>query len=102
MPANLAWKLDAVAALFFVTVAGTVAAAAGFRRGGVRLLAPLVVSVTGFFALAVVQAVLTIEWADAVPGTPGWLIAFSVLPFALLVPPLLLLVCATGVSTRRD
>lgn len=62
MPTHLEWKRDAVTALFFVALG------AGLARR-----VQLVLAVAG--AASVLNLVLGIEWAHAVPGTPAWLLA---------------------------
>jgi hypothetical protein len=62
IPTHLEWKRYAVTALFFVALG------AGLARR-----VQLVLAVAGTASL--LNLVLGIEWAHAVPGTPAWLLA---------------------------
>lgn len=90
-PDYLAWKQHAVAALFLVSVGACAASVATLRRHvSVSLLATL--TALGALAMsAVLSAVVSFQWADAVPGTPGWLAWLSLgtlLPIALAATPI--------------
>lgn len=74
MPSHLEWKRDVVAVLLLVALGAGVAALPNLRRGGRALLGPLAVALGAFAAATVLNAVLTVEWADAVPGTPSLLL----------------------------
>lgn len=90
-PDYLAWKQHAVAALFLVAMAACAVALATLRRHvSVSLLATLI-ALGSLSASAVVGAVVGFQWAEAVPGTPGWLAWLSLgtlLPIALAATPL--------------
>lgn len=73
MPDSLAWKLDAVKVLYVLAVAAGAAAALLLRRGGRELLVASGVAVAALAHVAALSTVLSMQWADAVPGTPGWL-----------------------------
>jgi hypothetical protein len=93
MPGHLAWKQDAVIALFLVGLgagAAACAAAAGRRRA---VLPAAGVGLAALAAQGLLGAVLSVQWADAVPGTPAWLL---LLPAANLV-----LLAGAGVAAAR-
>jgi hypothetical protein len=62
MPGQLEWKRDAVVALVLVALG------AGLAR---RVTLVLAVAAPA----AILNLVLGVEWAEAVPGTPAWLVA---------------------------
>jgi hypothetical protein len=74
MPGHLEWKRDAVVVLLLVAVGAAAAALPSLRRGGGGLLGPLAVALGAAGVASVLGVVLTVEWAEAVPGTPSWLI----------------------------
>lgn len=89
IPGYLAWKRDAALVLALAT--GAAAVGALFRLPGTRLALA-----TAPVALGLVWAVLTVEWADAVPGTPARLV---VLAFAQLAVCLVPALCAARALT---
>jgi hypothetical protein len=80
-PDYLHWKQDKVAQLFLLALAPCGVALLRFRRADRIFLAALFVAVGVLGAAAVLSVVLAAQWADAVPGTPSWLL---VLPLGLL------------------
>jgi hypothetical protein len=80
IPGHLAWKRDAVALLALASVAAAAAALLRVRGAGPALaVAPA--------GLGVVGVLLTVEWADAVPGTPGWLVVVALAQLGLCLVP---------------
>jgi predicted short-subunit dehydrogenase-like oxidoreductase (DUF2520 family) len=73
MPDHLAWKLDAVKMLYLVAIGAGAVAAASLRRAGRELVVASAVVVAALAHVAALSTVLSLQWADAVPGTPGWL-----------------------------
>ncbi len=90
-PDYLAWKQHAVAALFLVAVgAWAVAVATPRRHVSVSIFATLA-ALGSLVAAAVLGAVVSFQWAEAVPGTPGWLAWLSlgaIVPIVLAATPL--------------
>jgi hypothetical protein len=84
MPGHLAWKQDAVIGLFLVGLgAGAVACAAAAGRR--RVILPAAgVGLVALAAQSLLGAALAVEWADAVPGTPAWLLLLPAANVALL------------------
>jgi hypothetical protein len=78
MPGHLEWKRDAVVVLLLVALGAALAALPSLGR----LLAPLVVALGALGGASLLGIVLTLEWTEAVSGTPGWLLA---VPAAQLV-----------------
>ncbi|HET9674397.1 MAG TPA: hypothetical protein VFP31_06250 [Gaiellaceae bacterium] len=72
-PSQLAWKQDLVTALLLFAAGAAAVGTARLRRANGSLLAATAVAVVAGSAAAIVGVVLSFEWADAVPGTPGWL-----------------------------
>lgn len=72
-PDYLHWQQDKVAQLFLLGVAAGLVAAATWRRGGRIRMAACVVAALALVGMAALGAVLSVQWADAVPGTPAWL-----------------------------
>jgi hypothetical protein len=91
MPAHLEWKRDVVAVLLLVALGAGIAALPSLKRGGRALLGPLTVALGAFAVAAVLNAILTVEWADAVPGTPSWLLLVAATQLALATAAALLL-----------
>lgn len=81
MPRHLAWKQDAAGWLMLVALGAFASAALAWRQGRRSLVAPLIVGQGALTGVAVLSVILSVQWAAAVPGTPGW----------LLVPPLFML-----------
>jgi hypothetical protein len=71
-PEHLRWKQDKIAQLFLLAIGAVVVTALSWRRRG-RLRFLALASAAGALALmAVLGVVLSIQWADAVPGSPQW------------------------------
>lgn len=90
-PDYLAWKQHAVAAVFLVAIGACAVALVSLRRHvAVSLLATLT-ALASLSVCAVLGAVVSFQWAEAVPGTPGWLAWLSLgtlLPIGLAATPL--------------
>ena len=82
MPRALAWKQDAVLGLSAAAALATAVSAAGLRRAGWALLAPVGVAAAALCAGGILGLVLAVQWADYVPGTPGWLVGVPLLQLA--------------------
>ena len=72
MPGHLAWKQDALAALYLAAAVAAAATGLLFRRGRGLLVADASALVP-LVAAAAVSAALGVQWAEAVAGTPPWL-----------------------------
>jgi hypothetical protein len=83
MPGHLEWKRDAVVVLLLVAAGAAVASLPSLRRGGRGLLGPLAVALATLGAASVLSLVLTLEWLDAVSGTPSWLLLIPAAQVAL-------------------
>ena len=82
MPARLAWKQDAVLVLFFVGLGASAIALAAFRRP--RVLVPAAgIAFVALTGMTVLGTILSFQWADAVPGTPSWLVLVSIFQLGL-------------------
>jgi hypothetical protein len=80
IPAHLAWKRDALAVLALVTLGAAVGSFLGSRVARTAVaLAPAALGATG--------VLLILDWADAVPGTPGWLLAVAFGQLGLCLVP---------------
>lgn len=85
-PDHLAWKQQAVVTLFLVAFAACSIGLAALRRNAAALIAATALAVACLGAAAILGAVLSFQWAAAVPDTPGWLPWLSlavVLPIAV-------------------
>jgi HAAS len=98
-PEYLHWKQDRAAQLFLLSAALGLAAVVSWRRGGLLRLGSLAGSVVAFAAGAGMTVVLSVQWADAVPGTPGWLVLVPVAQFLLVAAAAGLL--ARAIALRR-
>jgi hypothetical protein len=84
VPAYLAWKRDVSLYLWAASLVAGVVVLIAVRRGGRVLLAAVVATVAALVPMAVLQLVLAVQWADAVPGTPRWLLLVPVLELVLV------------------
>lgn len=84
-PDYLRWKQDTIAQLFLLALAASGVALLRFRRADRIFLAALTVAVGALAAAAALSIVLGVQWADAVPGTPSWLLAVPLGLTALVV-----------------
>lgn len=84
-PDYLHWKQDKIAQLFLLALAASGLALLRFRRADRIFLAALTVAVGALAAAATLAVVLGIQWAEAVPGTPSWLLLVPVSLLALVV-----------------
>jgi hypothetical protein len=73
MPEHLRWKLDAVEILYLLALGAGAVALLFLRRAGRELVVACVVVLAVLLHVAALSTVLTMQWANAVPGTPGWL-----------------------------
>lgn len=73
MPDHLQWKLDAIELLYLLAVGAGAVAALFLRRAGRELVIACGVVLAALTQLAALNTVLSVQWAEAVPGTPGWL-----------------------------
>jgi hypothetical protein len=91
MPAHLRWKVDAVEMLYVLAVAASAVALLFLRRAGRELVVGCAVVLAVLLHVAALSAVLTVQWENAVPGTPGWLrlVAFAQLAGTLAAAALL-------------
>ena len=90
-PDYLAWKQLAVATFFLVSAGACGVALATVRRHVAVSILATSTALASLAASAVLGAVVSFQWADAVPGTPGWLAWLSLgtlLPLALAATPL--------------
>jgi hypothetical protein len=72
-PDYLAWKQTAALVLYLLAlVAGTIAVAA-LRRNARVVAGATAMSLGALTAASAVGTILAFQWADAVPGTSGWL-----------------------------
>ena len=93
-PGYLAWKQDASLVLFFASVAAALIALPAIRRPRV-VLAAVAAGVAGLTATAALGTVLAFQWANAVPGTPGWLPWLSLAAWPGLAAAAFVVVCAS-------
>jgi hypothetical protein len=73
MPDHLQWKLDAVRILFVVALVSAAAAGLLLRRGGRDAVVACAVVLAVLAHVGGLSALLSAQWEEAVPGTPGWL-----------------------------
>jgi hypothetical protein len=73
MPDHLRWKLDAIELLYLLAVGAGAVAALFVRRAGRELVVACTLVLAVLAVVAVLTVALSLQWADAVPGTPGWL-----------------------------
>ena len=73
MPGHLRWKLDAIEILYLLALGAGAVAAMFLRRAGRELVVACGVVAAVLASVAALSTVLSIQWAEAVPGTPGWL-----------------------------
>jgi hypothetical protein len=99
IPGHLEWKRDAVVVLLLVALGAAVAALPSLRRGGSALLWPLTVALGAMAAASACGVLLTVQWVDAVPGTPSWLFLIPAAQLGLAVVAAFLLVRARGVAS---
>ena len=93
-PGHLAWKQDASLVLFFASVAAALGALVAIRRPRI-VIGAVAASLAGLTATAALGSVLAFQWADAVPGTPGWLPWLSLAAWPGLAVAGLVVVCAS-------
>jgi hypothetical protein len=84
MPQHLAWKRDAVLVCFLLAVGAVAAALLGSRRGR-PAIAALAAAIVPLAVASVLGTILTVQWEDAVPGTPGSLVMVGIGQIALCV-----------------
>lgn len=72
-PSHLAWKQDLVTALLLFAAGAAAVGLARWHRANGSLLVATTVAVGAAAGASVLGVVLSFEWAEAVPGTPGWL-----------------------------
>jgi HAAS len=72
-PAHLAWKQDVTMALLLLGAGSVAVALLTLPRGNWATVAAAAAAVVAMAGAAIVGTVLAFEWAEAVPGTPGWL-----------------------------
>lgn len=95
MPDSLQWKLDAIKALYLVALGAGAVAAFSVRKPGRDLVLASAV-VLGALALAgALSIVLSMQWKDAVPATPGWLRLVALAQLAATFAAAAMLVRAT-------
>ncbi len=84
-PGYLHWKQDKIVQLFLLALGAGVVAALTWRRFERIRLVALAGAATATTGMAILGAVLSVQWAEAVPGTPGWLalVWFAQLAFAV-------------------
>lgn len=68
--------------------------------GGRLFLGALVTATAALAAMAGLAAVLAVQWADAVPGTPSWLFGVNVVQLALTLAAVVLVARAARLSLR--
>jgi hypothetical protein len=91
MPAELAWKLDAIVWLFAAAAAGATVALGGYI-GRRRLILPAALaSLVALVGVGVLGTILNVQWRDHVPATPPGLLVLGPLQIALAVVGLTLL-----------
>lgn len=73
MPDHLRWKLDAIELLYLLAVGGGAVAALFVRRAGREFVVACTMVLAVLAVVAVLTTALSLQWADAVPGTPRWL-----------------------------
>lgn len=91
MPAELAWKLDAIVWLFAAAAAAGAVALGGYvwRR---RLFAPAALaSLVALVGVGALGTILYAQWRDHVPATPAGLLALGPLQIAVALVGLALL-----------
>jgi hypothetical protein len=98
MPDSLQWKLDAVKGLYLLALVAGAVAAFLVRKPGRDLVLACVVVLAALAHVAALSAVLSIQWADAVPGTPGWLRLVALAQLAATVAAAALLIRAARPS----
>jgi hypothetical protein len=74
MPGHLAWKQDALVVLFLLGLGSGLSAAVHVREAGRAFVLSLLATLALLGVAAGLGLVLSLQWADAVPGTPGWLL----------------------------
>jgi hypothetical protein len=89
MPESLQWKLDAVKGLYLLALGAGVVAALLIRRGGRELVLACAVVLAALAQIGALGTVLSVQWANAVPGTPGWLLLVFAQLFATVAAALL-------------
>jgi hypothetical protein len=96
IPAELAWKRDAIVWLFAAAAAAATVALGGYiwRR---RLILPAALtSLVALVGVGVLSTILNVQWRDHVPATPPRLLVLGPLQIALAVVALVVLVRAAG------
>jgi hypothetical protein len=84
-PAHLAWKQDVTMALLLLGAGAVAVALVTLRRGNGATVAAAGTAVVALAGAAIVATVLAFQWAEAVPGTPGWLAPLGLVQIALAV-----------------
>ena len=82
-PAHLEWKQRAILDLLVVAGGAMLIAASAWRHGGRLRIVASVVAASGLLVMALLGAVLQVQWAGAVPGTPSWLASVWLLQLGL-------------------
>ena len=82
MPQHLAWKRDAVVVCFLLALGATAAALLASRRDRPALL-PLAAAIVPLAVAGALGTILSVQWAEAVSGTPGWLVLVGIGQVAL-------------------
>lgn len=92
MPDHLQWKLDAVKAFYLLALGAGAVAALLLRRAGRDLIVASAVVLAALAQVAALSVVLSVQWGEAVAGTPGWLrlVAFGQLVATLAAAAYLL------------
>jgi hypothetical protein len=73
MPDALQWKLDAVKGFYLLALVAGAVAAFLVRKPGRDLILACALVLAALANVGALSTVLSIQWAGAVPGTPGWL-----------------------------
>jgi hypothetical protein len=73
MPDHLQWKLDAIKVFYLLALGAGAAAALLLRRAGRELVIACAVALGALAHVAALSVVLSVQWENAVTGTPGWL-----------------------------
>jgi hypothetical protein len=73
MPAHLEWKVHVAMLLYGLALVALGVAAVSFAVWRALAASALGGAVVAVGAMGIVGGILNLQWADAVPGTPGWL-----------------------------